>query len=90
MQIELRKELFLDVDLGVVGAEEEAVRQDHRRASVLFQAIHDDGHEEFGRLGAGQVGGEMILDVGLFAAAVWRIHEHHVKGVVLRIVQHVL
>ena len=70
MEVKLRQELFLDVDLGVVGAEQKAVRQDDRRAPAFFQAVHDDGHEKVGGLGAGEVGGKMILDLGFFAAAV--------------------
>ena len=90
VEIELRQQFFLDVDLGVVGAEEEAVGQDHRRAAVLLQPVHDDGHEEVGGLGAGQISGEMVLDLCLFAAAVRGIHEDHVKAVVVGVVQHVL
>ena len=70
MEIELREELLLDVELGVVGAEEEAVRKDHRGAAALLQAVHDDGHEEVGGLGAGQIRREVILDLGLFASAI--------------------
>ena len=43
MEVKLRQQLFLDVDLGVVSAEEEAVGQDHRGAAVFFQSVHDDG-----------------------------------------------
>ena len=87
VQVEFRKQLLLDAQLCVVGAEEEAVGQDHRRASVLLEAIHDDRHEEVGRLGACEVGGEMALDVRLLAAAVGRIHEYDVELVALGVVE---
>ena len=90
VEIELRQQLFLDVDLGVVGAEKEAVGQDHRRAAVGFQPVHDDGHEEVGGLGAGQIAGEMVLDLRFLAAAVRGIHKDHVKAIVVGVVQHVL
>ena len=90
MEVKLRQQLFLDVDLGVVGAEEEAVGQDHRRAAVFFQSVHDDGHEEVSGLAAGQISRKVILDLCLFAATVRGIHEDHVKAVVVGVVQHVL
>ena len=89
MEVKLRQQLFLDVDLGVVGAEEEAVGQDHRRAAIFFQPVHDDGHEEVGGLGAGQIRREVILDLCLLAAAVRGIHQDHVKLIVRGVVPHV-
>ena len=90
VQVEFRKQLLLDAHLGVVRAEEKAVGQDHRRAAVLFQAVHDDGHEEVGRLGACEVGGKMALHVRLLATAVGGIHEDDVELVALGVVQDVV
>ena len=89
MQIEFVQQLFLDADLRVVGAEQEAVGQDYCGPAVLFQAVHDHGHEKVSGLAGSQVRREMVLDVRFFAAAVGRIHEDHVELVVLRVVQHV-
>ncbi len=89
MEVELRQQLTLEVDLRVVRPEEEAVRQDDGGAAVPFQAVHDDGHEEVGGFGACEIGGKMVLHVGLFAAAVGGIHEDHVEAVVVGIVQNV-
>ena len=89
VEVEFGEEFLLDVDLGVVGAEEKAVGEDDGGAAAGLEAVHDDGHEEVGGLGAGEVGGEMALDVGLFAAAVGRIHEDDVEAVVVGVVEDV-
>ena len=89
VEVELRQQLTLEVDLRVVRPEEEAVRQDDGGAAVPFQAVHDDGHEEVGGFGACKIGGKMVLHIGLFAAAVGGIHEDDVETVVVGIVQDV-
>lgn len=73
MQVEFGQQLFLDVQLGVVRAEQEAIGQDHRSTAIFLQPVHDDGHEQIGSFRAGQVGGEMVLDLGLLIAAVGRV-----------------
>lgn len=90
MEVELLQELALDVQLGVVGAEEEAVGQDHGGPTVLLEPVHHHGHKQIRRLGAGQVRREMVLDLGLLVAAVGGIHEDHIKLIFLGVVQHVL
>ena len=90
MEVELRQQLLFQVDLGVVRAEQESVGQDDRRPAALLQTVHDDRHKEVRGLGAGQVVGEMVLDLRFLAAAVGRVHEHHVELIVLGVVQHVL
>ena len=89
MQVKLAEQLFLDIHLGVVCAEQEAVRQYDRRAAVLFQPVHDDGQEKIGGLAACEIVREVVFHVCLFAAAVGRVHKDHVKLIVFRIVQHV-
>ena len=89
MQVKLAEQLFLDIHLGVVCAEQEAVRQYDRRAAVLFQPVHDDGQEKIGGLAAREIVREMVFHVCLFAAAVGRVHKDHVKLIVFCVVQHV-
>ena len=89
MEVELRQQLLFQVDLGPVRAEQEAVGQDHRRPAALLQTVHDDRHKEVRGLGAGQVVGEMVLDLRFLAAAEGRVHEDHVELVVLGVVQHI-
>ena len=89
VEIESGQELFLDIELGVVRAKEETVRKDDRRASVFLQTVEDQRHKEIGRFTAGQIVGEVALDVGLFAAAVGRIHHNDIETVFVRIVQDV-
>ena len=90
VQIELPQQLLFNAHLGVVGAEQKAVRQDHRRPAILFQPVHNHRHEQVGGLAAGQVAGEMVLHVRLLAAAVGGIHQYHVHLVVLGVVQHIV
>ena len=89
MEVELRQQLTLEVDLRVVRPEEEAVRQDDGGAAVPLQAVHDDGHEQVGGFAGSQVRREVALHVGLLAAAVGGIHEDDVEAVVVGIVQDV-
>ena len=89
MQVKLAEQLFLDIHLGVVCAEQEAVRQYDRRAAVLFQPVHDDGQEKIGGLAACEIVREVVFHVCLFAAAVGRVHKDHVKLIVFCVVQHV-
>ena len=70
--------------------EEEAVRQYDRRAAILFQPVHDDGHEQIRRLAAGEVIREVVLHVLLLAAAVGRVHQDHVELILLRVIQHIV
>ena len=53
MEIELPQQFLFDIHLGVVGAKQEAVRQDYRRSAILFQPVHDNRHEQVRRLAAG-------------------------------------
>ena len=87
VQIELFEQLRFDGDLGVVRPEQEAVRQNHRCPSGLLHSIHDDGHKQVRSLTAGKVGGKVCLDLILFAAAVGRIHQNHIKAVFIGIIQ---
>ncbi len=90
VEVELGEELSFDGDFGVVGAEEEAIGEDDGGASVLFEAVHDDGHEEVGGFAAGEVGGEVVFDLGFFVSAVGWIHEDDIKAVFLCIVEDVV
>lgn len=90
MQVELRQQLFLDAYFGVVGAKQEAVGQNHRRPASLLQPVHDDRHKEIRRLAAGQVCGEVIFHVCFLTTPIGRIHQHHIKLVVLGVVQHIM
>ena len=89
MEIELPQQFALDVHLGIIGAEQEAVGEDYRGPAVLLEPVHDDRHEQVRRFAAGQVGGKVVFDLRLFAAAIRRIHQHHVHLVRLGIVQHI-
>ena len=90
VQVELAEQLLFDVHLRIVRAEQEAVGQDDRRAPAGSQPVHDDGHEQIRRLAAGEVIREMVLHILLLAAAVGRVHQDHVKLILLRVVQHVV
>lgn len=70
MQVEFVQQFLFDADLRVIGAEQEAVRQDHRGPAVLLQPVHDYGHEQVRGFAARQVIWEMVLDVRFFTAAV--------------------
>lgn len=89
VQVKLSQQFLLDVHLGVVGAEQEAIGQDHRCPTIALQSVHDDRHEQVSGLTAGKVVWEVIFHIGLFAAAIGRIHQHHIELVVLGIVQHI-
>ena len=56
---------------------------------MLLQAVHDQHHEQVGRLAGAQVRREMLLDLILLAATVRRIHQHHIKLVIIGIVKHI-
>lgn len=75
MQVEFRQQLLLDIHLGIIRSEQEAVGQNHRRPAALFQPVHDDGHEEVRRFAAGQVIREMVFHFLFLAAAVRRIRQ---------------
>ena len=90
VEVEFGQQLLLEIDFRVVGAEEETVRQDDGGAAVLFETVHDDGHEKVCRFGTCEISGKDVLDVRLFAAAVGRIHEHDGEAVVVGVIQHVL
>ena len=90
VQVEIRQQLLFDVQLGVVGAEQKAVGQDDRRAAAGLEPVHDDRQKQVGGFAAGEVCREVVFDVGLLAAAVGRIHQHHVELVVRGVVQHVV
>ena len=57
VQVELAEQLLLDVHLGVVRAEQEAVGQNNRRAPAGSQPVHDDGERGFLR----RAGGNTLL-----------------------------
>ena len=90
VQVEFREQLLLDVQLGIVRAEQEAVRQHHRRPSAGLQAVHHHVQEQVRRLAAGQVRREIVLHVVLLVATVGGIHQQHVEGFVLGEVQQVV
>ena len=90
MQVEFGQQFLFDVYLGVVGTEQETVRQNHCHTTVLLQTVHNDRHEEVCSFAACKVSGEMIFNICLFAAAVGRVHENHVKLIVHGVVQYVL
>ena len=89
VQIELGKQLFLDIHLGIISAEQEAIGQDHRRPAVSFQPVHNDRHEEIRCLAAGQIVGKMIFYIRFLAAAIRRIHQYHIKLICLGVIQYI-
>ena len=84
------QQFLFDVQLGVVGAEQKAVGQDDGRPAAGLEPVHDHRHKQVGGLAAGQVGGKVVFDVGLFTAAVGRVHQNHVEAVLRGVVQHVV
>ena len=89
MQIEFGQQFLFEVDLRVIGAEQETVGQNHRTTSVLFQTVHNDRHKEIGSLGRREVSREVVLHFRFLAAAIGRIHQDHVELVIRGIVQNV-
>ena len=89
VQVEFTQQFLFDADLRVVRSEQEAVRQDHRGPAVLFQPVHNHGHEQVRGLAARQVIREMVLDIRFFTAAVGGIHQDDVKLIVFCIIQHI-
>ena len=87
MKVKICKKLFLKIVLCVVVSKEEAVWNDYSGASIFFKAVHDDGHEQIGGFAGAQVCREILLDVVLFASAVWWIHKNYIKGIFLSVVQ---
>ena len=90
VQVEFMQQFLFDVQLGVVGAEQKAVGQDDGRPAAGLEPVHDHRHKQVGSLAAGQVGGKVVFDVGLFTAAVGRVHQNHVEAVLRGVVQHVV
>ena len=52
MQIVFRQQLVLKGQLGAVRDEQETVRQDDGGAALVFETVHDEGHEQVGSLAA--------------------------------------
>lgn len=46
MQIELREQLLLDCNLGIICTKQEPIRQDNSPTTILFQTVHDNRHKE--------------------------------------------
>ena len=90
MQIELGNELLFDVHLGVVQTEQEAVRNDNSRPAILLQAVHDDRHKEVCGFGACQIVREEALNGLILMPAVGRIHQDHIKLVIVCVVQQIV
>ena len=89
MEIELAHQLPLDGDLRIIGTEKEAIREDDCRASVLFETVHDNRHEEIGSLRACEICREVVLHVIFLRATIRRIHKDHIELVLLGIVEDV-
>ena len=87
MQVELGNELLLDVHLGIVQTEQETVRHNNSGSAVLLQAVHNDRHEKVCGLGACQVVREEALNRLVLMPAIGRIHQDHIKLVLVRVVQ---
>ena len=90
VQIELGNELLLDVHLGIVQTEQETVRHDNSSPAVLLQAVHDNRKKEVRSLGACQIVREEALNGLVLMPAVGRIHQDHIKLVLVRVVQQIV
>ena len=90
MQIKLANELFLDVYLGVVQTKQKAVRHDNGGSAVLLQAVQDDRHKQVGCFRTCQVVGEEALNRLVLMPTIGRIHQYHIKLIIIRIVQQIV
>lgn len=90
MQVELIHQLLLDRNLCIICSEEKTIRKDNSSPTILHQAIHDNAHKQVSCLGACQIRRKVILHVIFLGASIWRIHQHNVELIFLRIVQNIL
>ena len=90
VEIEVVEEALLEGALDGVVAKEEAIGEDDGGAAAGLEAVEDEGDEEVGGLGAGEVLGEVGFDGGGLGAAVGGIHEDDIELVVCLVVQELL
>lgn len=67
-------------------AEEEAIGQDDGGASVVFEQLDDERHEEVGGLAGAVGGGEVVFDAVLLGAAEGRVGDDDLDPVLLAVV----
>ena len=79
MQIEAIQQLFLDAQLGIVIAKQEAIRQYYGSPAILLEPVHNHGHEKICRFTAGQIIREISLYAGIFMSAIRGIHENNLN-----------
>ena len=89
MQVEFGQQFLFDVDLGVIGTEQESVGQNHRHTTILLQTIHDDRHEKVSSFAACKIIWKVILYIRLFTAAVGRVHKNDIKLIVYGVVKYI-
>ena len=89
MEIKFRQQFLFDCDFCVIRTKQKSVGKNNRRPSVIFQAIHNDGHKQISRFTACQIGRKVIFNICLFISTIRRVHKNHFKFVFIRVVQNV-
>ena len=90
VQIKLANELFLDVYLRIVQTEQETIRHDNSSSAVFLQAVQDDRHKQIGGFRACQIVWEEALNGLILMPAIGRIHQYHIKLIIIRIIQQIM
>lgn len=90
MKVEVVEKALLEGALDGVVAEEETVGEDDGGAATGLEAMKDEGEEEVGGLGAGEIFWEIGSDGGGLGATVGGIHEDDVELVILIVVKELL
>ncbi len=85
VQVALGQQLLFDAGFDAF-AKQGAVGQHQGGAAVDFEDVFDEHQKQVGRFFGAHVGGEALLDAGLFNAAKGRVGEHHVHPVGLAVV----
>ena len=79
---EAEKELF--------GTEQKAIWHNDGCSPTLGESVHNQYHKEIGCFARCEVGGEVLLDVGLLIASVGRIHQDDIVLILVRIIEYIL
>ena len=89
VKIEILKQLFLQIDLCVVQAEQESVWENNRYPSVFPEPVHDYRHEQVCGLAACKIIREVILHIVLLAATIRRVHQDDIELVIFCVIEKV-
>ena len=71
-------------------AEQEAIRHDDGSSTVFLQAVQDDRHKQIGGFRACQIVWEEALNGLILMPAIGRIHQYHIKLIIIRIIQQIM